>query len=303
MNQTHLPKKKRYISKRKRVTLKRLQDFRNAKIAILNHRLNALRRKKWITVIFGPKFRPNHNRIEIDVTYDCNLKCLNCNRSCRLAPSREKISLLQIEKFINESIEAKRKWENITISGGEPLLHSEIDTIIEMLLNYKMNFSPKTRLKLFTNGYGSYVKKAITRLPKKIELINTRKKDISGKNVFSSHISFNLAPVDVTDCKDEKHKYLEYSNACFITKRCGIGLTRYGYYPCVIAGGIDRIFGFDIGRKKLPNFSDPMTEECRVLCRYCGHFNSFFPSKEEVSPTWKKAYEEYRRKKPRLSLY
>lgn len=26
---------------------------------------------------------------------------------------------------------------------------------------------------------------------------------------------------------------------------CGMGVTPYGYYPCAVAGGIDRIFGFN----------------------------------------------------------
>ncbi|MBU3676672.1 MAG: glycosyltransferase family 2 protein, partial [Chitinophagaceae bacterium] len=31
-------------------------------------------------------FLPNTNKIELDITYDCNLKCFHCNRSCTQAP-------------------------------------------------------------------------------------------------------------------------------------------------------------------------------------------------------------------------
>ena len=110
---------------------------------------------------------------------------------------------------------------------------------------------------------------------------------------------FNVAP---KDCK--LYKYADYSNGCYITSVCGIGLTPYGYYPCAIAGGIDRVFGFDIGRKKIPSDGDSMKDQMKIFCKLCGHFRYALPvNKEVISPTWRKAYEEYKKRKPKLSLY
>jgi MoaA/NifB/PqqE/SkfB family radical SAM enzyme len=39
------------------------------------------------------KFKPNLSKIELDITYECNLKCLGCNRSCTQAPTKESLSL------------------------------------------------------------------------------------------------------------------------------------------------------------------------------------------------------------------
>ena len=77
---------------------------------------------------------------------------------------------------------------------------------------------------------------------------------------------------------------------------CGIGLTPRGYYMCAVAGGIDRVFGFNRGRAHIPDDSDDMTDQMALFCRLCGHFGFAWPTrKKKVSPTWKKAYEKKKR--------
>jgi len=258
--------------------------------------LRFVRMQKSVTKIFKPLYRTNHYRIEIDITYNCNLKCLNCDRSCKQAESEERMSVEQLKKFIKESIEQKRKWEKIRITGGEPTLHPQILDIIQLLLSYKKNFSPETRIQLVTNGFGLKVKNVLRIIPSEIEIENTYK-----VSKFQYFDAFNIAPIDFL-----RYKYVDYLNACPVTQVCGIGLTRYGYYPCAVGGGIDRILGFDIGSKEMPFPKDLMIGEKRILCRYCGHYifslrNRFI--KEEISSTWKRAYENYKIKKPVLSLY
>ena len=262
-------------------------------------KIETLRLGALATKVLGPKFRPNHNKIEIDITYKCNLRCLNCNRSCRLAPSDESMSLGQIQKFIKESVGQKRMWEWINLCGGEPTLHKQLFEILKALLDYKNKVSKHTRIRFFTNGFGPEVNKILQKLPDGIELVNTMKKDRSGENVYSPHISFNLAPVDLVE-----YKYADYTNGCLITELCGIGLNMFGYYQCAIAGAIDRVFGYDIGRKKMPARDDLMPEEMRRLCRFCGHFKPYRKvTEEKISPVWRAAYEKYRENKPSLSLY
>ena len=60
-------------------------------------------------------------------------------------------------------------------------------------------------------------------------------------------MSFNAAPVD-----SEEYMGVVYANACEVTEVAGVGLARFGYYPCAVAAGIDRVFGLDIGRRSLP---------------------------------------------------
>ena len=90
---------------------------------------------------------------------------------------------------------------------------------------------------------------------------------------------------------------------------------RYGYYPYPICGHIDRVFGFDIGVKKLPGAGHSWADLCNRLCRYCGCYDNRHLVYERsqnagqsgagggVSPAWQQAYSEYRHRKPVLGTY
>lgn len=239
-----------------------------------------------------PFYNLNHGEIEIDVTYRCNLNCPNCSRSCGVASSKEDISISQIKKFIEESRQNQRIWTEIRLIGGEPTLHPDILGIIDILLKYKSD-CPQVRISISTNGYGKAVKSILKRLPDGILIKNTNK-----TSPIQQFIPMNNAPVD-------SGIHHNYSYGCLMTS-CGLGLNAYGYYHCSLAGGIDRIFGYDLGRKKLPDMNDSMLKEKSVFCRVCGFFNyeaekSF--GKQITSRIWQKALSRYERVNKRLSLY
>lgn len=243
-----------------------------------------VRSQSQLTKIFGPKYSRSHRSIEIDVTYLCNLRCPNCNRSCGHAPSKEEMTIEQIEEFIKESSEKNIKWKQIKILGGEPTLHTKFFIIIELLLTYKNDHNPDLHIVVGTNGFGNRVKKVLSKLPECIEVENTSK-DFESPIFFP----FNMAPKDSI-----LYKNVDYSNGCPIAAKDGIGLTPYGYYPCAIAGGIDRIFGFGVGRGKIPSHNDSMIDQLKIFCRLCGHFKFSLPTKRaKVSNSWKVAYELY----------
>ena len=77
---------------------------------------------------------------------------------------------------------------------------------------------------------------------------------------------------------------------------------------CGAGASVDRVFGFDIGQKGLSSVNDTILKnQLKLLCRYCGHYKENFGtdiiSKEKMSASWKKAYEEYTIAEPKLSLY
>jgi len=203
----------------------------------------------------------------------------------------------QVEIFIRESKEKNIEWGRINILGGEPTLHPDILEILTLLVEYKQRSSHCVDIQLFTNGYGHEVAGALSKIPDGVVIVNSKK-----TGVENEHCLFNNAPKDsiLYRCED-------FSNGCYITSTCGIGLTPYGYYCCAIAGGIDRVFGFDIGRKKLPPADDGMVDQLGVFCELCGHFLSIHQSRrhtrEAISPVWKEAYKKYSKQKPVLSLY
>ncbi len=82
---------------------------------------------------FGKQFQPSRDNAEIDITYKCNLKCINCNRSCTQAPSDTEMKVSDIEAFIRQSVKKNIIWKRIRILGGEPTLHSRIFDIMDLL--------------------------------------------------------------------------------------------------------------------------------------------------------------------------
>jgi hypothetical protein len=85
-------------------------------------------------------------------------------------------------------------------------------------------------------------------------------------------------------------------------EECGMGLTPRGYYPCAIAGGKDRVVGWDVGYQKLPASDDDMLELVEKFCPLCGRFQAghFVPKnlrpklfETKMSHSWVRIYENW----------
>ena len=244
-----------------------------------------VRAQRPVVAIFGRQFSPSREYAEIDITYKCNLKCFNCNRSCTQAPSDQEMPVSDIEAFVSQSIHKQVRWRRIRILGGEPTLHSQIFDIIDLLLAYRRNLNPSVRIVLGTNFFGDQVHRVLEKLPQEIEIKSTLKS--SRANLFKP---FNIAPVDTGF-----NHFSDYTCGCRIIKDCGMGLTPSGYYMCAVAGGIDRIFGYHLGRPELPDEEDTHKDQMSALCRLCGHFGFQWPThRPRQSKTWREAYKTYR---------
>ncbi|MFA6215877.1 MAG: sulfotransferase [Patescibacteria group bacterium] len=255
--------------------------------------LDFLKENRWLF------WQSNLEKIEIEITTDCNLKCLNCDRSARQAPSSEAMTVEQIEKFVAESINLKWHWKNIRIMGGEPTLHPQLQLILAAINQYR-SFCPEVMVEIVSNGFGGETNSILKNLPEWVAVKNTGK-----LSAQQPHTSYNVAPVDL-----EKYQTANFKQGCSITEKCGLGLSRYGYYPCGAGAGLDRVFGFAVSIKTLAEVNPRSLQRQKLqLCRYCGHFKnkSLLKQKvtfeEEVSPSWQQAYSQYKIKKPELPLY
>jgi hypothetical protein len=239
-----------------------------------------------VTRILGPQYRRSRKRIEIDITWLCNLSCPHCNRSCPQAPTTDHLSLQEIEGFLEASKIQNRRWEQIRILGGEPTLHPEFPAVIDLLHSY-WAWSGETVIELATNGTGARVKRTLASLPDWIQVDNTDK-----EHGIDHFVPFNRAPMDrVAYALTDKH------NACWVAENCGMGFGPGGYYPCGPAAGIDRIFGFGAGRPQLPDDADDMEDLLELFCSRCGGFQREVGrpvSDTEMSDTWVRAYARHR---------
>lgn len=254
-------------------------------------------------IVNGRKvFLPNLNRIELDITYDCNLKCFHCNRSCTQAPTQVSMKLEQIKQFIQESIEVDKHWDLINILGGEPTLHPDFNEIVtSILFDYVVAFSPRTTLQVTSNGFGEEVLAKLNALPKHPNLVvddNSFKKSRD----IPYFTPFNEAPIDTENFTDA-----DYIKGCWVTSYCGISLNHLGYYPCGIAGGIERVTKTKLGIKSLKEVNESIQLKLTHFCKLCGNFKDYHKSKGDfmpraekndsdsntISETWNKIYKSY----------
>lgn len=215
-----------------------------------------------VTRLLGPQYLRSRDRIEIDITYACNLRCINCNRSVSQAPEKLHMPVDMIRRFVGDSIARNKRWKSIRVLGGEATLHPAFLTIMEELLTY-LDWEPHCVLTVVTNGHGKAVNATLAKIPPAIAIENSSKTG----NLQPHFGAFNMAPIDDPALRD-----VNYGNGCAIMHNCGMGLTPLGYYPCAVAGGIDRIAGHQLGYDSLPFDDDNMTQVSEKLCRLCGHF-------------------------------
>jgi hypothetical protein len=248
-----------------------------------------IRSQRVITRRLGPAFTVSRRFVEIDITYRCNLRCANCNRSCSQAPSGVEMPVERIAAFIRESVDAAAGWERIRLLGGEPTLHRDLFPILDLLLAYRRRHHPGLRIVVCTNGRGRRVNAVLDRLPEGVEVKNTFKTE--RQRLFRP---FNRAPAD-----SPWFRFSDYTSGCRILADCGVGLTPSGYYPCAIAGGIDRVCGFGLGRQTLPDPGDRMLDLLAAFCPLCGHFGFSWPTRRaKVSETWRRVYAAARKRTP-----
>jgi hypothetical protein len=252
------------------------------------HKYEIWRLSNTATAWLGKRWQRAPRLLEIDLTYKCNMRCNDCNRSVTQAPENAQITRARMAEHIASWIARDYRWDRVRLLGGEPTLHPDFLEIVEDLRAYRKEHAPRLKIEVITNGFGARVNAIIDTIPADIIVVNTRKTS----NNQPVHQTFNRAPCDFTE-----HERSDFSNGCFVTEFSGTGLTPTGYYHCAVAGGIDRVFGLNIGRESLPDTEDEMRKEMEALCRYCGHFTAQMqavPQSERMSVSWKNAYSAWR---------
>jgi len=220
------------------------------------------------------------NKVQLEITTDCNLKCYNCDRACGIAPSKEGMGIEQIWKFVDESLSQKKRWHRIDILGGEPTMYLHQDQLWTFIKLYHDKY-PRTRIRFSTNGLQKF------KVPEWVSVRNSVKKH----RLQDDHVAINSAPIDngETDIK-----------CCSIPWRCGMALTKYGYFLCGAGASIARVFGLDIGIKYLRDVnSEVLLKQMDQLCKLCGHSmvaSKHIPIEQEISQSWQTAIKIYKDK-------
>jgi len=247
---------------------------------------------KRATKLFGYRYKRDPGQVNILLTNRCHRECIDCSQFCTQAPSRDKLSIEQIQKFFRQSIENDKKWKVIRITGGEATLDDDLPQVFLEIKKY-LRFSPKTRVELLSNGYGYLVKERLKKTPNWVKIINTNK----SSSFHPYFLRMTVAPADL-----KGYQNADFQAGCYGLRSCALTITKNGYYPCAVSSGIDRIFGFNLGRKNLPSDGDSMREILAKTCRFCGLyvFSDTKTKPGHCSKSWEKALASYKKKKPPL---
>lgn len=225
------------------------------------------------------------HKIEIDITECCNLSCISCTRGCDKFKGNKDITVDEIRKFVNESIELNYKWDKIGIMGGECTLHPDLTEIINELYIYK-KFNESCNIWTMTNGIIEY------NFPDWINVVINKD--------HSFHHAFYVSPTDVN--------YNMNKNLCHIMIDCGLLYSVYGYLPCPCSNVLHRTFNLNSINSLKDVTYENMISLCNSYCKHCGWYmmDSFTSGKlleypiDHMSETWinkLKLYNQYNQRK------
>jgi hypothetical protein len=222
--------------------------------------------------------RPNRHNIVLDVTYECNIRCPDCDRYCTDAPggTESRMTVEQVARFVQEVIKENHHWKVVKLSGGEPLIHPDIFDIV-LLLHPLLKKEKTDQIVLLTNGFSPA---KASGLPSWLVVENSMK-NVSSRSI-SFHEKIGPAPVDIN------MPFNLDVNQCQPTEfGCAICLNAWGYYLTSPCAAVDRIFGLDVGVRSLKEILESkyvcLEEQQKSLCQYCGHVTTHAGIKGEPS--------------------
>ena len=235
-----------------------------------------------------------HN-IALDITYDCNIQCPNCDRYCNNMPggTESLMTVDQVKKFVLETNDLNHIWKCIKLSGGEAILHPQIIDIVAAL---KPIFeSGKCRnIRILTNGFSP---EKIKLLPNWLIVQNSHKEKDFKRISNGGHSKVGILPIDI-DMQVDLNNIQCHVMRDFKTGLCSLCLNSWGYYISSPCASVDRIYGFNIGVKSLNEVLSTdyrcIEDQQAVLCRYCGNASATAGIKGELTETYKEVLSAYK---------
>jgi hypothetical protein len=262
----------------------------------------------------GKQSRGQFKHIEIQINTICDCSCFGCDRMSDVITD-DSMTVEQVRRFVDESLDLRWEWERIRILGGEPSLHKELNTIVEQLMHYRRFYS-KCFLQLLSNGLGKLWKPAPWKPDTSIhDWLCDRGVDphVEAKERGTTPPWFwntRIVPFD----RDSNCGPLEPCGI-FGVRGCGLGLTRQGYFLDGAGAAVARVAGIDCGVMALKDVTwEAMIDQAHKLCKYCGQWNSteagvplstelVSKTGEITGPFWTEKLAAYNRQRPKMKVY
>lgn len=218
---------------------------------------------------YEKKARVTMRRLQIDLNFICNMGCKYCDRHLDIMPGdkEQNLSLEQLERMLQESVDNDYKWEAMLLLGGEPTLHPQFQKIVQMIVKYRNIHNKELKIRMASNGYSQETKKQLAWVRENypfIVVVDTNKTT----NIQGDFVNIRRAPKD--RYPDEK-----YFGRCSIPCYSGLGFNFSGFYGCATGGATSRLFGYDIGIKSVSDLTYSNLEKFyEKICPLCGHWDA-----------------------------
>lgn len=176
---------------------------------------------------------PTYEYLDLQITLRCNAACSNCIKFCNLQRvtgldySQSDLTRGQIAAFINDVRTAGVTIDNLVVTGGEPLLHSEVVDFVHTLRDALLDSGHVRRVLLNTN-----LRQAVPKplLPYAVNYSRPEESERIHDAVFV-HPDDHGGPVRFADCRH----YRKYRVVC----------NYQGYSLCCAGDGYIRLFALE----------------------------------------------------------
>lgn len=237
--------------------------------------------------------------IVLEITYECNLMCNFCSRWCKLAPVKNdssRMSVEQIQYFVNEMKIYHHHTSIIKVSGGEPLLHPDIWQILD-ILKVLLDDGHCIQILLLTNGI---LEEKIKDIPSWVSVVNSEKNRLP----FIHSIKYGMPPIELNKIVNAENNECEQ---IFDGPYCSICLNKWGYYLAGPCGALDRFIGIDIGVKTLKEIIETdfkvLEDQQDKLCKFCGFSHASKNTDHTQSHFYRQMIYQYYKNECKLTDY
>lgn len=229
------------------------------------------------------KHVPKFEKLEICLTYRCNVKCNNCVVQCTQAPAGKEydLPLDKLKNMLDESISIGKIWKEIRLTGGEPTLHDNFIECCKLVADYKLKTPGCNYIGVLSNGINEKQLNEAKALGFNLDVSKKLKTNARPNGDKISYDPINVSPADLGN---------EYNKGCFLPILCGQYFNYLGFFVCSAAAGAARVFNYQsLGTSVSSISTDKAIASYNIVCENCGYAN---PGYENGPNTSKRIYEQ-----------
>jgi hypothetical protein len=254
-------------------------------------------------------YTPKSGKVELHITYRCNLTCTACSRESFLAnPHTPDMTIDDLLEFFSQA-DAIGQKPRIVIVGGEPTLHPDFVEFVRLSLDWSGN------VQVFSNATTAKSKALLEQVvPLGVSVCAESFKPVSIRSAADTRDGFWF----LTTCVSPLDFGMTLGK-CFAhcSEICGFSVDHNGYSPCAIGHSASTVLGLGATTKVLADLWDEEKVKAMTFaqCNHCGWYirgrkghNETLDEYEKyaatlpklksgtpVSPTWEKALRQFER--------